>query len=63
MAWGVGFTLSPIVGGELLTRFGRNTLWLTCLALGVSVAVGHLAAAGARRRRLAAALGGTAHTA
>jgi len=63
MAWGMGFTLSPIVGGELLTRFGRSTLWLTCLALGGSVAVGHLAAAGARRRRLAAALGRTAHTA
>lgn len=53
MSWGVAFTLSPIFGGELLARFGGPTLWLTCLAVGLAVALGHLAAAGPRRRRLA----------
>ncbi len=54
MAWGVAFTLSPLVGGEVLTRFGARALWLLCLALGSLVAALHLAAAGPRRRRLAA---------
>ena len=51
MAWGVAFTLSPLLGGEVLTRFGARALWLGCLALGLGVALGHLAAAGPRRRR------------
>lgn len=54
MSWGVAFTIAPIFGGELLTRFGGPTLWGTCLAIGAVVAAGHLAVAPARRRRLAA---------
>ncbi len=54
MCWGVAFTLSPLLGGELLGRLGGRALWLICLAIGVAVALGHLAAAGPRRRRLAA---------
>jgi MFS family permease len=53
MSWGVAFTLGPLLGGELLTRLGGRWLWGTCLAIGIAVAAGHLAAAPARRRRLA----------
>jgi MFS family permease len=54
MAWGVAFALSPLLGGELLTRLGAQALWLFCLALGLVVGALHLAIAGPRRRRLAA---------
>ncbi len=54
MTWGLALTLAPLLGGELLARLGGRTLWLTCLGLGAAVALGHLAAAGPRRRHLAA---------
>ncbi len=54
MAWGVAFALAPLLGGELMTRLGAQTLWLFCLALGLVVGALHLAIAGPRRRRLAA---------
>ncbi|ACG75591.1 major facilitator superfamily MFS_1 [Anaeromyxobacter sp. K] len=54
MSWGVAFTLSPLVGGEVMSRFGARTLWIGALVLGAILAAGHLAAAPARRRRLAA---------
>jgi MFS family permease len=53
MAWGLAFTLSPLLGGEVLHRFGGVTLWLGCLAVGAGAALLHLAAGPARRRRLA----------
>ena len=40
--------------GATLDRFGARAVWAGCLAVGTAVAVGHLAAAGPRRRRLAA---------
>jgi MFS family permease len=52
MAWGLAFTLSPLVGGEVLHRFGGRVLWLGCLATGALTALLHLAAGPARRRRL-----------
>jgi hypothetical protein len=52
MAWGLAFTLSPLVGGEVLHRFGGRTLWLGCLVAGALAAALHLAAGPARRRRL-----------
>jgi MFS family permease len=55
MCWGLAFVLSPIVGGRILARQGAATLWLACLAAGAVVALGHLLAGPARRRRLAAA--------
>jgi MFS family permease len=55
MCWGLAFTLSPVVGGGLLSRVGPTCLWLACLGAGGLVALGHLAAGPARRRRLAAA--------
>lgn len=54
MCWGLAFTLSPVVGGALLSALGPVALWLACLAAGAAVAAGHLAAGPARRRRLAA---------
>jgi MFS family permease len=53
MSWGVAFTIAPVLGGEVLTRFGSRAMWLTCLAIGLAVAAGHLATAAPRRRRLA----------
>ncbi len=53
MSWGLAFTLSPLVGGGLLARGGPNAVWGACLVAGVAVALGHLAAGPARRRRLA----------
>ncbi len=52
MAWGLAFTLSPLLGGEVLHRFGGTSLWLGCLATGALAAALHLAAGPARRRRL-----------
>jgi MFS family permease len=56
MSWGLAFTLSPLVGGEVLHRFGGQALWLGCLAVALLVAAGHLLAGPARRRRLAEVL-------
>jgi MFS family permease len=53
MVWGSAFTLSPLIGGEVLHRFGSRTLWVGCLAVCLLMAGGHLAAGPARRRRLA----------
>jgi MFS family permease len=52
MSWGVAFTVSPLVAGEVLSRLGAPALWAGCLAVGLAVAAGHLAIAPARRRRL-----------
>jgi MFS family permease len=54
MIWGTAFTLSPLVGGAVLHRFGGRALWLGSLAVCFVMAAGHLAAGPARRRKLAA---------
>ncbi len=54
MSWGVAFFAAPLLGGEVLTSFGARALWFVCLAIGISVALGHVLTAGPRRRRLAA---------
>ena len=46
--------LSPLLSGWLAARAGARAVWLACLAAGILVALGHLATAGPRRRRLAA---------
>lgn len=61
MSWGIAFTAAPLIGGEVLTRFGGRALWTSCLAVGAAVAAGHLVAAGPRARRLAA-LGAADHS-
>ncbi len=55
MAWGLAFTLSPLLGGEVLHRHGGRVLWVGCLLAGAVAAALHLAAGPARRRRLARA--------
>jgi MFS family permease len=52
MAWGLAFTLSPLLGGEVLHRHGGRVLWVGCLLAGAVAAALHLAAGPARRRRL-----------
>jgi MFS family permease len=54
MSWGAALTLGPLAAGALIERSGARTVWAACLALGVVLALAHLAAAGPRRRRLAA---------
>jgi MFS family permease len=52
MVWGTAFTLSPLLGGEVLHRLGGRVLWLGCLVACLLLSAGHLAAGPARRRRL-----------
>ncbi|MFT3913217.1 MAG: MFS transporter [Anaeromyxobacteraceae bacterium] len=52
MSWGIAFSVAPLVGGEVLARFGAPTLWLGCLGAGVLLAGLNLLAGPARRRRL-----------
>jgi MFS family permease len=53
MVWGLGMTLSPIVGGQVMHLLGAPTLWGGCLVMSVLVAGGHLLAARSRRARVA----------
>jgi MFS family permease len=50
--WGAAFALSPLLSSALAERAGARAVWLACLAAGAASALGHLAAAGTRRRRL-----------
>ncbi len=53
MAFGVARLVGPKLGTWTWEHEGPDTLWSACLALGAVVALGHAAAAPARRRRLA----------
>jgi MFS family permease len=53
MGWGVALSLGPALGSVVLDRLGGAALWIGCLGLGLAAAAGQLAAAPARRRRLA----------
>jgi MFS family permease len=53
MIWGMAMSLSPVLGGQIMAAWGGSTLWSLCGALGVLIAVGYLATAPARKRRLA----------
>jgi MFS family permease len=53
MIWGMGLSLSPVAGGQVIEYLGAPTLWTFCLAVGLLVGAGHVVAAPARRRRLA----------
>jgi MFS family permease len=50
--WAMAACTAPALGGWVLGRHGSQALWGTCLVLGVSAALWHLAIGGARRRRL-----------
>ncbi|HET6438907.1 MAG TPA: MFS transporter [Anaeromyxobacter sp.] len=53
LTFSLAYAVSPVLSGELAARCGARAVWLACLAMGMLVAAGHLAAAGPRRRRLA----------
>jgi len=53
MSWALAAFAGPGVGAFVLGRFGAAALWLGCFGVGVALALGHLAAGPARRRRLA----------
>lgn len=55
LAWSVAAFVAPVLGAWGLARFGPDGVWGACVATGFAVAVGQLAAAPARRRRLAEA--------
>lgn len=50
--WALSACLAPSVGSWVLGHQGPYALWGGCLAMGLTAAVWHLAAAEARRRRL-----------
>jgi MFS family permease len=54
LAFGLSRFVGPKLGTWTWEHEGPDTLWASCLALGIIVALGHAAAAPARRRRLAA---------
>lgn len=53
MSWGASAFAGPALGAQVLSHFGARTLWLGCAGVGGVIALGHLAIAPARRRRLA----------
>lgn len=55
MVWGMAMGFSPILGGQVIDHLGAPALWVLCVGVGIAVAAGHLLAAPARGRRLAAA--------
>jgi len=54
--FGLGLAAAPPLGGLVLDRLGATPLWLGCAATCLLVALGHLLAAGPRRRAIAAGL-------
>jgi len=41
-AWGLAFFFGPLAGGWVYERWGKNSLWVGCLALGIVVSFGFL---------------------
>ncbi|GGJ91431.1 MFS transporter [Pilimelia anulata] len=55
LSWQVASFSAPILGGWVQQHGGDTVLWLGCGGIGVAIAALHLAAAPARRRRMAIA--------
>jgi MFS family permease len=53
-AWAAASFVGPVLGGFIMSHFGVNVLWVSCFVVGTVVALGHLAVAPARARRLSA---------
>jgi MFS family permease len=53
LSWGAASFAAPAGGSFILGHFGAPTLWGSCLGVGICIAVGHLAIAEPRRRRMA----------
>ncbi|HVI94468.1 MAG TPA: MFS transporter [Anaeromyxobacter sp.] len=49
-AWGAGRTVAPVAGGAALEALGPTALWVGCLGMGLTAALGHLALGSSRRR-------------
>lgn len=56
LAWALSWVFGPVIGTQALAKLGGG-LWAACLVVSVLIASGHLAIAGARKRRLAAVAG------
>ncbi|WP_051106169.1 MDR family MFS transporter [Streptomyces hokutonensis] len=41
LAWAIATIAAPLTGGSVIDRFGPDTLWAVCAALGVCAAVGY----------------------
>lgn len=55
MVWGISLGLSPIIGGQVMHRFGAPVLWWGCLIVSAGAAVGHLLTASSRRAKMSSA--------
>ena len=51
MSFGIGFTLAPLTGPQLMERFGAAVLWRSCFAVGGLVALAELVLAHLGSRR------------
>ncbi|MDY7232240.1 MDR family MFS transporter [Hyalangium rubrum] len=52
MSWGLAACVAPVLGSQVLGRFGGITLWSGCLLVGLIAAAWHLLVADARRRHM-----------
>ena len=50
----MAFLVASVIGSRILGLYGAWALWLGCFCAGALVALGHLAIAQGRRRRIAA---------
>lgn len=41
MAWGLSSGIGPAVGGRIFANFGGTGVWLTCMVIGLLVAIGY----------------------
>ena len=51
-AWGLAYFLGPLAGGWVYERFGSDTLWIGCLAVGIVLAFCYLALGAPAKRRM-----------
>lgn len=52
MTFGMAFFVGPALGSYVMAAFGARTLWFSCIALGVAIALGHFMIAAPRRQRM-----------
>ena len=51
-AWGLSFFIGPLAGGWIFEHLGSDALWITCLVLGLILAVCYLAMSAPAKRRM-----------
>ncbi len=52
LSWGLAMVVAPLAGSWLVRATSLNTLWFTCVGVGIACAIGQLTLTGARRRRI-----------